>query len=150
MKKKYDLEKILPHSHPMILIDEIVEVNFEKKYLTALVKISEDKIFYDKTIGGISPMLGIEFMAQAIGCYAHLKRESRKPKIGFLLGARLYDNAIKYFENKKKYTIKVTEIFTDDKIVSFDCLIYNDENSECACATVNVYQPDDDEKLLIG
>ena len=26
---KYDLEKILPHNHPMILIDDIKEINID-------------------------------------------------------------------------------------------------------------------------
>ena len=50
---KYDLEKILPHNHPMILIDNIKEINIDEKYLIAEVTITEDKIFFDKSINGV-------------------------------------------------------------------------------------------------
>ena len=50
----YDIEKILPHNRPMILIDDIVEVNKESRYVIAKVTIKEEMIFFDKTINGIS------------------------------------------------------------------------------------------------
>ena len=65
-----DLAKILPHDKPMILIDELLEVDLENYFVKASVTISEDKIFFNKEINGISPLAGIEFMAQTIGCYA--------------------------------------------------------------------------------
>ena len=47
---QYDLEKILPHSKPMILIDKLLEVDMEEKSVLAELTISEDKIFFDKSI----------------------------------------------------------------------------------------------------
>ncbi len=135
----YDLTKILPHKPPMILIDDVLEYDLNKKTLTSIVKITEDKLFFDKSKNGITSLAGIEFMAQTIGCYAYFKSGGKPPKIGFLLGSRLYNNAISLFENGKSYTVKVKEIFTDNQIVAFDCIIY-DENNEAASATVNVYQ----------
>ena len=136
----YDLEKILPHNHPMILIDDIIEYSLELKTLTATVTIREDKMFYDRTIDGMTSLAGIEFMAQTIGCYAYFKNECRPPKIGFLLGARLYNNALSVFKKDKTFTIKVREAFTDNQISAFDCIIYNETDEEVASATVNVYQ----------
>ena len=136
----YDLEKILPHNHPMILIDDIIEYSLALKTLTATVTIREDKMFYDRTIDGMTSLAGIEFMAQTIGCYAYFKNECRPPKIGFLLGARLYNNALSVFKKDKTFTIKVREAFTDNQISAFDCIIYNETDEEVASATVNVYQ----------
>lgn len=62
-----DLSKILPHDKPMILIDELLEVSLESHYAKVSVTINEDKIFFNKEINGISPLAGIEFMAQTIG-----------------------------------------------------------------------------------
>ena len=42
----YDLSKILPHNPPMILIDDILNYNLTQKTLTAIVKITEDKLFF--------------------------------------------------------------------------------------------------------
>ena len=145
--RHFDLEKILPHNHPMILIDDIEEINFDENYLTSRVTIREDSLFFDKELNGISYLTGIEFMAQTIGCYAFLKRGDSEPKVGFLLGTRSYKSSITKFENGKTYTIKAKEIFGDNQLVSFECFIYNDGN-ECARAMVNVYQTDDASEFL--
>lgn len=142
LSKKYDLEKILPHDYPMILIDDIVEVNLKDEYIISKVTINENSLFFDKELNGISYITGIEFMAQTIGCYAYFKRGNGEAKIGFLLGTRSYKSDIDKFENGKTYYIKAKEIFGDNQLVSFECLIYN-ENKECGKAIVNVYQPED-------
>ncbi len=147
LSKKYDLEKILPHNHPMILIDDIVEVNLKEQYIISKVTINEDNMFFEKELNGVSYITGIEYMAQTIGCYAYLKRGHEEAKIGFLLGTRSYKSDIDRFENGKTYYIKAKEIFGDNQLVSFECLIYND-NEECAKAMVNVYQPDDASEFL--
>ena len=137
-----NLEKILPHDHPMIVIDELIDVDMEKQVVTTSVTISENKIFYDSTIKGISPLVGIEFMAQTVGCYAFFENGQKKPRVGYLLGSRLYKCELEKFELGKTYTIVANRIFSDNELVSFDCFIYN-ENIECARATVNVYLPQD-------
>ena len=144
---KYDLEKILPHNHPMILIDDIKETNIDERYLIAEVVISEDKIFFDKSINGVPYLSGIEYMAQTIGCYAFFRAQRTEPKLGFLLGTRSYKNSLEKFENGKTYTIKASEIYGDSELVSFECLIYN-EGEECAKAVINAYQPENAEKYL--
>lgn len=147
-KSNLSVEKILPHEFPMILIDEVTEVNFEKNYLVSKVKIKDTMPFFDKTINGISSVAGIEFMAQTIGCYSYLKRGENSPQIGFLLGTRIYNNAVEKFENRKEYFIKVEEIYNDHKICAFGCQIFDDTQDEIACATINAYQPDNLEEIL--
>ncbi len=142
-----DLEKILPHNYPMILIDNVEEVNIEEDYVIAGVTIREDNLFYDKELDGVPYLVGIEFMAQTIACYSHFKTKSEKPKIGFLLGTRSYKCSVKKFEKGKKYLIRAQKIYCDNELVSFECLIYND-NEECAKATVNAYQPQNAEAFL--
>ena len=140
--QEIDLEKILPHDRPMILIDNLLEVDMDKKFVKTSVTISENKIFFDKEINGISPLVGIEFMAQTVGCYSYYKNGEKIPEIGFLLGSRLYENTLEKFENGRTYTITAQEIYTDNELVSFECLIYN-EGKEVAKAAVNVFQPAD-------
>ena len=140
--QEIDLEKILPHDRPMILIDNLLEVDMDKKFVKTSVTISENKIFFDKEINGISPLVGIEFMAQTVGCYSYYKNGEKIPEIGFLLGSRLYENTLEKFENGKTYIITAQEIYTDNELVSFECLIYN-EGKEVAKAAVNVFQPAD-------
>ena len=143
MNNKEYLAKLLPHKEPMILIDDIVDYSIEERWLKTCVTIREDSLFYDKELKGIDSVVGIEYMAQSIGCYAFLRTKQEEPKIGFLLGTRLYNNAIKKFELGKTYYIKVMEVFVAE-IYSFECFIFNEENEEIASATINVYQDIDD------
>ena len=162
----------LPHSTPMVLIDDVLNVDMENQIVKASVKIHKDKIFFDKEINGISPLVGIEFMAQTIGCYAYFKANhknfgsniknltkeafsqiEKKTSIGFLLGTRLYENSLEKFENEKTYIITAQEIYGDDELVSFECLIYNEKEDNnpknyIAKATINAFQPNDVEKYI--
>lgn len=143
----------LPHSEPMVLIDKLIDVDMKKQIVKTSVTIHKDKIFFDKDINGVSPLVGIEFMAQTIGCYAFYKAKMSIPKIGFLLGARLYENSLEKFENGKTYIITAREVYGDSELVSFECLIYNegedgDEIKYIAKATINAFQPKDVEKYI--
>ena len=136
--KKY-LATILPHKEPMILIDDIVDYSIDEKWLKSCVTIREDSLFYDSSLSGIDSVIGIEYMAQTIGCYAYFRKNLAEPQIGFLLGTRLYNNAVKTFELGKTYYILIKEVFLAE-IYSFECFIYNEENEEITSATINVYQ----------
>lgn len=148
--KKY-LATVLPHEEPMILIDDIIGYSIEEKWLKTCVTIRADSLFFDKTLDGVDSVVGIEYMAQTIGCYAYFRKKLSEPKIGFLLGTRLYNNAIKTFELGKTYYILVKEVFVAE-IYSFECFIYNDKDEEVASAAINVYQNEDEniEELLNG
>lgn len=147
MDNKDFLSKILPHKKPMILIDDIADYSVEENWLKSVVTITEESLFYDKDLAGIDSVVGIEYMAQTIGCYAYYRKKLSKPKMGFLLGTRLYNNAIDKFELGKTYYILVKEVFVAE-IYSFECFIYNENNDEVASATINVYQKDNIEEVL--
>ena len=110
MENRKFLATVLPHEEPMILIDDIIDYSIEEKWLKACVTIKESDIFYDKNLHGVDGSVGIEYMAQTIGCYAFFRAKLQTPKIGYLLGTRLYNNAIKVFELGKTYYIKVVEV----------------------------------------
>lgn len=147
MNRKYNLEKILPHKEPMILLDDILEIDLEKNSLISTFGVYPEKIFYEEN-KGISSLVGIEFMAQTIGCYSYFKNGCKNPKPGLLLGSRLYNNKIDYFVEGINYTVKTHEVFSDNEIVVFDCLIYDNEDNEVLSAAVNVYQGENIEELL--
>ena len=142
-----DLSKILPHDKPMILLDELVKVDLENKYVITSFYVSNKKMFFDKTLGGVPSTCGIEFMAQTIGCYAFYAKKEGIPKIGFLLGTRLYNNSIVIFQEGETYTVKAVQVYYDNEISAFDCYIYDKFDEEIASATINVYQSDDDMEL---
>ena len=86
-------------------------------------------------------------MAQTIGCYSYFKNNERPPRIGFLLGTRLYENKLSCFENGKTYEIRAKEVFENDELVSFECFIYN-ANEVCSEAVINVYMPKNEINLI--
>lgn len=63
-----DIAEILPHKPPMLLLDDIVEIDLNKKYVKTSFKVTDKNIFFDKSVNGIPSICGIEFMAQTIGC----------------------------------------------------------------------------------
>lgn len=148
------LEKILPHNQPMILIDNVIDYSIEDKWLKAFVTIKENSLFFDKSQQAVPSIIGIEYMAQTIGCYAYLKNNKinniKEPKIGYLLGTRLYNNKLNSFELGKTYFIRVKEEYFADDISSFECVIYDNieckNENEIASSTINVYQNQDDKK----
>ncbi len=144
--QNYDMEKVLPHSYPMIFVDDVISYNFEERSVETIVRIHEDKIFFDKSINGVPTIAGIEYMAQTLGCYSYFRNGEKPPRVGFLLGTRLYKNYISHFENGETYKVKAKEIFSDNELVSFECLIYN-EDTVCAEAVINAYLPSNDLNL---
>ena len=143
----YDLTRILPHKQPMIFLDDIFEVDIENNKLSSVFKVYPGKVFFEAG-KGINSLTGIEFMAQTIGAYAYFKNKCAEPKPGLLLGTRLYNNKIPYFKEGEEYKVTVHEIFTDNQIAVFDCLIYDKSGEEIASATVNTYQGNNIEELL--
>ena len=105
-------------------------------------EISNEEVVIQE-LKGIDSVIGIEYMAQTIGCYAYYRNGEKSPKFGYLLGTRLFNNSIEKFELNKIYTILVKEVFVAE-IYSFECFIYNEEDDEIASATLNVYQQDKD------
>lgn len=143
-----DLTKILPHKPPMILLDRVIKVDLSQKLVEAEFTIDNKKMFFDKSINGVSSVCGIEFMAQTIGCYAFYANNSQTPKIGFLLGTRLYNNAIDCFQNGETYKVKAVETYCDNEIFAFNCFIYDKLGEEIASAIINVYQSNNKTELL--
>lgn len=76
----YDLTKILPHNPPMILIDDVLEYDLNAKILTAVVTINEEMLFFDKTINGVSSLIGIEFMHRQSAAIHILKAAANRLK----------------------------------------------------------------------
>ncbi|MBR1618237.1 hypothetical protein IJ670_08830 [bacterium] len=144
---KYKPKDLLPHKAPMVLIDEIVDFSIEKRSLKSKATIKENDIFYDEKIKGTTSLIGLEFMAQTVGCLAQIVKKYSTPKIGFLLGTRMYNNLLEVFPLNSTYTIEVREEYTDCNISSFSCFIY-DNDKEVASATITAYQSDNIEEMI--
>ncbi len=66
--------ELIPHSEPMILIDELVEATSD--HASAKVTIREDSMF-SNAAGGVPAWIGIEYMAQTVSAFAGMEANRR-------------------------------------------------------------------------
>ncbi len=134
-------ETLLPHDHPMILIDEVIE--YGDDYLVARVEPDLGKPFANDQ-GNVPAWVGVEYMAQAIGAFAGVqsKLAGEPVKVGFLLGTRAYNTEVDWFQRNEIYSIRVQQLYQDNGLSAFECSIYQPGGNVLATATINTYQPE--------
>lgn len=138
----YPIELLLPHQHPMILLDEVIA--YDAQSIRARVKITPSSVFFGPD--GVPAYVGIEYMAQTCGAYAgaHAQDKGQPVRVGFLLGTRRYDCRLPYFCLGDELVVSATAIYKDDEMGSFDCKI-EVNGLVAATAQLTVYQPPDKE-----
>lgn len=153
--KDYSVEDLIPHSGPMVLIDQILE--YSQQHLVAEIKIEENCKFYQASKQGVPAWVGVEYMSQAIAALAgiYAKQQGREIKLGFLLGTRKYNIQQTVLKKDHVYRIEVNQLYKDDSgLASFDCRIIENsrimENNpmqqsdesilECVRAKLNVFE----------
>jgi|TARA_R110002060_G_scaffold77748_1_gene89605 predicted hotdog family 3-hydroxylacyl-ACP dehydratase len=140
----YNIEQLLPHQSPMILIDSLEHYDFDS--CRCNVEITEHSPFYSIVKKGVPSYIGSEYMAQAIAAFAgaHALDVNDEVKIGFLLGSRKYKTMCSHFALDEILTITIKELYREDSgLRVFECEIINAENSILAQANINVFQPKD-------
>ena len=128
MKSKYELK--IPHKGKMLLIDEIENIDFENKTITAFATINEENIFYETD--GIPSYIFIEYIAQTCASYnSYNQNNNENEKIGFILNiksANCYKDKIKAGET---IYIKAKETLIDSNIAYYDGeVFYNNQNKD--------------------
>jgi predicted hotdog family 3-hydroxylacyl-ACP dehydratase len=152
-EKYSDLAEALPHRPPMILIDRVLSYDLEALSLTAEFDATEKAMFFDSALGGVPSWAGLEYMAQATAALSginNLEIGREKPKMGFVLGTRRYQNSIEYYRKGETYTVEVEKLFYDNTLGSFQCTIREAGGDICAAAEINVFSPDNVEEFLKG
>ncbi len=137
------IESLLPHEHPMILLDRVV--SYQPDGVTCRVTPAVGKPFASDK-GHVPGWVGIEYMAQAIAAWAGVSAHLAKKnvKAGFLLGSRKYQVSVPVFKGQQALDIKAAIIYEDDGLSSFECIILEAASrTVLATATVNTYQPKD-------
>jgi len=147
MNEKYTLADLVPHSGKMSLLDQVIDIT--DNGLKAVVQVTDKSMFVEPQ--GVSSIIGIEYMAQAIAAYSgsqeRLKNE--KPKLGFLLGARNYSASVGYFPLGTRLIVEVQlEMKADNGLNVFYGTLRSDTIE--ASARLNVFQPDNAEVFLKG
>ncbi len=155
--KDYSVEELIPHSGPMVLLDEIIE--YSEQHLVAEIKIEENCKFYQASKAGVPAWVGVEYMSQAIAALAGIfaKLQGRPIKLGFLLGTRKYNIFQTILKKEQIFRIEVKQLYKDESgLASFDCRIIqtnhsnesSDDSVECVRAKLNVFETDDLQDVL--
>jgi len=87
-----DIQNILPHRYPFLLVDRILEIDEDNKKVVGIKNVTINEPFFQGHFPGFPVMPGvliIEAMAQVAGC-ALLKAASGQHKLVYLTGV---DNA---------------------------------------------------------
>jgi predicted hotdog family 3-hydroxylacyl-ACP dehydratase len=143
MYKEKELEKILPHKFPMILINRVIDFDMENKILTSETDITPETMFFDQAANQVPAWVGIEYMAQTIAALSgifSLEFEKTEVKMGFVIGTRNYESFVSGFKAGQCLSVKVEQLFFDSELGSFNCAIF-DGTRKLAQAQLNVFQP---------
>ena len=140
---KYPIEKVLPHAHPMILVDSLL--SYSETTGSCLVRISPKSVFYNEKHSAVPSCVGIEYLAQTIAAYASAIKldEGNKVKVGFLVSAKHYKASVSHFDNGDELVTQVSRIFKEPNgLGAFECAIKRNEEILVE-ATINVFEPED-------
>ena len=127
MENKYKLN--IPHKGRMLLIDGIVDINFNE--ILTFSNIKKDNVFYDNSENdGIDSYIFTEYVAQTAAAYnGALENSADDKRIGFLLNIKKADCYIDKVKAGNKVYIFVKETLKDGNIAYYDgnVIIYNDD-----------------------
>ena len=138
MSTDYLIEDVLPHSHPMILIERILE--YGELYIKTMVTISEATPFIYQ--GKVPSYVSIEYMAQSVAAYSGINqlKSGNDIQVGFLLGTQkleLYEDS---FNVGDLIELNAERHYYDGEMASFHCQAAR-QGTILAKANISVYQP---------
>ena len=142
--KPFDL---LPQKAPMAFITDIESVDFDNQKMVTRIDVKNTDLLYQKNIDGVPSCAALEYMAQSIACYIgaqdiHNTGET-KAVAGFIMGSRDLHFALSKFNVDESYYVHVQSLFCDNNIASFECKIYDAQNTLVADGNLNAFRPDD-------
>lgn len=145
---KYAIEDVVPHDHPMILIDELISYDLENA--CCQVTMHEKSNFFNAERNSVPSYVGIEYMAQSIAAFANAneKDQGREVSIGFLVSSRKFKILVSEFTPGMKLQIYVTQIYAESGGLSaFDCYIEH-KGELVSSAKINTFHPKDASAFL--
>lgn len=142
----WPVSDLLPHAHPMILIDEAV--GWDSGSFVAAVTVRAGRPFV-RTGRGAPAHLAIEWMAQTCGAYigAEALAGGDTVSLGFLLGTRDFKASVPWFAEGERLEITATLVFHEGTMAVFDCGVAQTGRA-LAKAQLTLYQPEDAAALL--
>ena len=138
------IDRVLPQSGPMMLLDRILEHDGES---TTCAAVPAKSTLFRTAEGDVPAWVGIEYMAQC--CAAHgalLCADGRRPPPALLMGARRIDLHVDRFEPGDELLVVARPAVGTRKSAAFECSIHSrSDGRELAQARLSFYSPDMDE-----
>ena len=144
---KFEPIDLLPQKAPMAFITDIESVDFDNQKMVTRIDVKDTDLLYQKNIDGVPSCAALEYMAQSIACYIgaqdiHNTGET-KAVAGFIMGSRDLHFALSKFNVGESYYVHVQSLFCDNNIASFECKIYDAQNTLVADGNLNAFRPED-------
>ena len=140
---KYAIEQVVPHDHPMILVEQLLD--YSSSSASCSIEIKPDSNFYNHDKSSVPAYVGLEYLAQSIAAYANALKleEGGEVSLGFLVSARNFKTKVSEFTLGMQLVTSVTKLFKEDNGLSvFDCSIQCGQEILVE-AKINVYEPED-------
>lgn len=137
----YPIEALLPHAHPMILIDQVT--GWMEGAIETVLTIRSGSPFFE--LGkGVAAHIAIEWMAQTCGAYVGLEAliQAKPVRIGFLLGTRNFNAERGWFLENDVVSVRADLVFRDGETGVFDCTV-RCRDALAANAQLTLHQPAD-------
>ncbi|MBI9109495.1 MAG: hypothetical protein JEZ04_22315 [Spirochaetales bacterium] len=150
MIERPEIEEYLPHKDSMLLLDRIMDYDTENNFLVSEVDTGDDDLFFNAELNGIPAWTGFEYMAQSIAALSGVNARTLlgiEPKIGFIMSIRAFNTEIPAFPCGKTLQVRVSQIFNENSVVSFDCSIMLDSRI-VTTAIVNAIEIDSVSEFL--
>ncbi len=140
-----DVSSLVPHDAPMILIDQLIDV--DESSVHCQVFVTDKSQFFEAGSKSVGAWVGIEYMAQTVsawsGYQSYMKGECSP--IGFLLGSRRYNSESDRFLQGDILDIYADKLMESDGMGAFSCSI-KCKNTVLATAQLNVFVPSEEQR----
>jgi predicted hotdog family 3-hydroxylacyl-ACP dehydratase len=135
------IDRVLPQSGPMRLLDRILEHDGRS---TTCVAVPAKSTLFVTAEGDVPAWVGIEYMAQC--CAAHgalLLADGRRPPPALLMGARRIDFHADRFDPEGELVVVARPAVGSRKSAAFECSIHSRDGERLlAEARLSFYSPD--------
>ncbi len=144
----YPIEQVVPHDHPMILIDELLKYDQEKA--CCQVTITPTSNFFNAQKQSVPSYVAIEYMAQSIAAFANANEKDKggEVAIGFLVSSRKFKVYVSEFSLAAQLVVCVEQLYVEESGLSaFACKVEQNDKL-VAEAKINIFQPQDASAFL--
>jgi predicted hotdog family 3-hydroxylacyl-ACP dehydratase len=147
MSEKIAVADLVPHSQPMLLVEELVD--YTEDSVVCSLEVRAGGLFDNN--GKIPASIGLEYMAQTVAVFSGLRARKRNKelRLGFLLGTRKFSTNVAEFSCGMLLTVKAVQaVRSSDGMAAFTCVLEGENVQQTA--TLTVYEPVDPSKILSG